>query len=53
MGGYVKAAPGRAAHAVAEDARAVGGFVKRAPGRVARGVVAEARVVASAILSKL
>jgi len=42
VGGYVKAAPARAAHAVAEETRAVGSFVQRA-----------ARATASAIMSKL
>ncbi len=42
VGGYVKAAPARAAHAVAEETRAIGSFVQRA-----------ARATASAIMSKL
>lgn len=64
VGGYVKAAPGRAAHAVAEETRAVGRYVKAAPGRAAHAVAEEARTVggyvkqgarvaASMILSKL
>lgn len=42
MGGAIKEAPGRAAHAVAEEARVVGGYAQQT-----------ARATASAILSKL